>query len=82
MLQSDEVIQELAAHNSTANDVGWFRFLCNYCLSEDVYADVSKSEKLMQLHSTAEQFDPTTEGLFHQMTVGLRLLVNLIFLGC
>lgn len=70
MLQSDEVIQELAAHQSPANDIGWFRFLCNYCLQKDVYADINKSEDLMQLQSSAEQFDPNTEGLFHQMLVG------------
>lgn len=68
-LQPDDVVQEVAAAANQNSDVGWWKSLWSCFLQRDMFADISKDEKLIQIHSTAEQLDATTEGLFHQMVV-------------
>ena len=67
-LQPEEVVQDLAANSSSASDVGWPKYIWN-CLQRDIFAVVSKREELIQIHGTAEQFDPTTENLLGDMAV-------------
>ena len=68
-LQPEDVVQDVAAAAPSNCDVGWRTSLWNGFLQRDVFADISKDEKLIQIQSTAEQLDATTEGLFHQMVV-------------
>ena len=63
-MQSNEVVADLAAgqRHSTASNRLQHLWLC--ATQINIFAHVSKDEKLMQMHSTAEQFDPATERLF------------------
>ena len=71
--QPEDVVQDVAADACVANDVGWVKLQWRRFLQKDMFAAINKDERLLQLHSTAEQYDATAEGLFHQLVVCLAL---------
>ena len=68
-LQPDDVVQDLASSKTSAADIGWLRYFWDHFLHHDIFAVVNKSDRLIQIHSTAEQFDPIAENLFRQIPV-------------
>ena len=60
-MQTEEVVQELEADRRSPEGSGWMRYTWDRLLQRDIFAVVSRSEQLMRMHTTAEQFDPITE---------------------
>lgn len=63
------MVEDLASSQASAAEIGWLRYFWDHVLQKDIFAVINKSDKLIQIHATAEQFDPTTENLFRQITV-------------
>ncbi len=66
-MQTEEVIQELEADWRSRDGSGLLRYIWDRLLQRDIFAVVSRSEQLMRMHTTAEQFDPVTEYLLGTM---------------
>lgn len=75
-LQPDDVVQDLASSKSSAADIGWLRYFWDIFLNHDIFAVVNKNDRLIQIHSTAEQFDPIAENLFWQIPVSCNNFSN------
>ena len=69
MLQSSEAVSELTAGRWSGNMSNVFQRFWRHITTVDIFADVRRDEKLMQMHSTAEQFDPAAERLFIPLQV-------------
>ncbi|DBA83573.1 TPA: hypothetical protein ACH3X2_006488 [Trebouxia sp. C0005] len=65
--QTEEVVQELEADRRSPDGSGLLRYVWDRLLQRDIFAVVSRSEQLMRMHTTAEQFDPVTESLLAAM---------------
>ena len=63
-LQTEDVVVDLATDQGSADTSGWLWFFWNRVLQRDIFAVVSRSERLMRIHTTAEQFDPVTDCIF------------------
>lgn len=51
----------LSAQDKYGDVQGWARRLYAWLFDGDLFAGVATDDKLMQIHSTAEQFDPAAE---------------------
>ena len=60
---------EVAASYHTASDASRLETLRKRFMEVDIFAEIKKDEKLIQLHGSAEPLDVNAEGLFHQMVV-------------
>lgn len=69
--QPKDVVLDLAADQNPADASGWFRYFWDHVCQKDILAMVSRSEQLMQIHTTAEQFDPATEQMFKPLQVSM-----------
>lgn len=63
------MVADLASSKTSAGEISWLRHFWDHVLQRDIFAVVNKSDKLIQIHASAEQFDPTAENLFRQFTV-------------
>lgn len=66
-MQPASVVQDVA--RSSAKDTGWLKYFWDCYLQQDIFRDLNQNDKLVQLHSHAEQYDASTETLFHALTV-------------
>ena len=69
VLQSSEAVSELTAGRRSGSVSNVFPRFWLHITAVNIFAEVSKDEKLMQMHSTAEQFDPAAERLFIPLQV-------------
>lgn len=68
-LQPEDVVRDVAADTSLPSDAGWLKHLWSRFLQVDIFAGITKDDRLIQLHSSAEPLDACSEGLFHQSLV-------------
>lgn len=57
-------MQELAADEGSEDIKSWMRCIYSHLLQPDLFANISKDETLMRIHSTAEEFEPVGEAFF------------------
>ncbi|DBA79749.1 TPA: hypothetical protein ACH3X1_008414 [Trebouxia sp. C0004] len=77
---TEEVTQELEADQRSPEGSG-LRYIWDRVLQRDIFAVVSRSEPLMRMQTTAEQFDPVTECLLGAMQVPSAMLLSLAYGG-
>ena len=70
-MQSTETLAELAIGSRSGTATNRFQIFWDRLTQLDIFAAVSRHEKLMQMHSTAEVFDAATERLFIPLQVTL-----------
>lgn len=81
-MQTEETMQELEADQRSPEGSGLLRFIWDRLLQRDIFAVVSRSEQLMRMHTTAEQFDPVTESLLTAMQASCSAPCNRWALCC
>ena len=77
-MQTNEDVSDLTAGRKPGSTFGAFQHFWRQITKVDIFADVGKDEKLMQMHSAAEQYDPAAERLFIplQVTWPARLILS------
>ncbi len=68
-VQPADVVLDLAADKRSADASGWFQYIWDHATQKDIFAVISRRERLMRIHTTAEQFEPAAERLFGPMQV-------------
>lgn len=73
VLQDDATMASLTAQDKHGDVKGWAHRVYAWLFEGDLFAGVATDNKLMRIHSTAEQFDPAAEETLvpFQVTWGL-----------